>query len=170
VTIIVNISDAQASADPGDTLVTYSLGSCIGVCLYDPVAKIGGMLHCQLPTSTMDADRARQNPAMFADTGLTQLLQLMESKGAGRKRLKAAIAGGAQVLDTGGVFDIGRRNYAAVRKALWQHGLFIDAEDCGGSAPRTVYLAVADGAVTCKSRGQTTQLNSQPQKHLQRTA
>ena len=161
VTIIVNISDAQVSADPADTLVTYSLGSCVGVCLYDPVTKVGGMLHCQLPTSTMDPERARQQPAMFADSGLARLVQLMEARGANKRRMKVAIAGGAQVLDKNNVFDIGRRNYAAIRKALWQHGLFIDAEDCGGDAPRTIYLAVADGTVTCKSRGQTTIMNQQ---------
>jgi chemotaxis protein CheD len=91
----------------------------------------------------------------------------MESKGAGRKRLKVTIAGGAQLLDKAGVFDIGRRNYAAIRKALWQHGLFIDAEDCGGSTPRTLYLAVGDGTVTCKTHGKSTTLSSQSQKSLQ---
>jgi chemotaxis protein CheD len=158
-TIIVTISDAQASADPADTVVTYSLGSCIGVCLYDPVTKIGGMLHCQLPTSTMDPERAKANPAMFADSGLAHLIQLLESRGAGKRRLKVTLAGGAQVLDKNNVFDIGRRNHAAIRKALWQHGLFVDAEDCGGSAPRTIYLAIADGAVTCKTKGQSIIMN-----------
>ena len=158
-TIIVNISAAQVSADPADTIVTYSLGSCIGVCLYDPVARIGGMLHCQLPTSSMDAERAVSNPAMFADSGLDYLLRLLESRGAGKRRLRVTLAGGARVLDTGNVFDIGRRNDAAIRKALWRHGLFIDAEDCGGTTPRTIYLAIADGTVTCRSRSGSIVMN-----------
>ena len=68
--IIVDISDARVSKDPGDELVTYSLGSCIGVTVHDPVSKIGGMLHYQLPSGRMDSDKANKNPLMFADTAM----------------------------------------------------------------------------------------------------
>lgn len=149
--IVVNISDAKASNDASATLVTYSLGSCIGVSLHDPVAGVAGMLHYQLPTSSMDAERARQCPTMFADTGFEVLLREMERHGAVKKRLKVKLAGAAQMFDDKGVFNIGKRNHTAIRKILWQHGMLIEAEDIGGSAPRTVYLAVADGAVTIKS-------------------
>jgi chemotaxis protein CheD len=154
-TIIVNVSDARAARDPADTIVTYSLGRCIGVSLHDPVARVGGMLHFQLPTSTLDTARAAANPTMFADTGLNHLLSLMDQAGANRRRLKVRLAGGAQIVDKAGVFDIGRRNHAAIRKALWQQGLMVDAEHVGGSSPRTLYLAVADGAVTLKMNGTT---------------
>lgn len=138
-----------------DVIVTYSLGSCIGVTMYDPVKKIGGMLHFQLPTSTMDTDRAAQNPCMFADTGVAYLLKQIEAKGGDRKRLKVKIAGAAQILADAAGFNIGKRNHTAVRKVLWQHGLFIDGEDVGGNAPRTVYLNIADGNVTLKTQGKT---------------
>lgn len=157
-TIVVNVSDAKTSNDAGAVLATYSLGSCIGVSLWDPVAKVGGMLHYQLPTSTLDPERARQNPMMFADTGMSCLLKQMESLGAQKKRMKVKLAGAAQILNDNNLFNIGRRNHAAIRKILWQYGMFIDGEDVGGSVPRSIYLSVADGAVTIKSQGNTASL------------
>lgn len=152
--IVVNVSDARSSADPADTITTYSLGSCIGVCVYDPVAKVGGMLHFQLPTATLDPARAAQVPLMFADSGMDRLLNDVGRLGAQKKRLKVKIAGGAQMLNDGGLFNIGRRNHASIRKVLWQHGLFLDGEDVGGTTPRNLYLQLADGTVTSKAQGQ----------------
>ena len=148
---VVNISDAKTSSNPGDVLATYSLGSCIGLTLYDPINRVGGMLHYQLPSAAMDPARAKERPLMFADTGFEMLLNRLLSTGAVKKRLKVKIAGAAQILDDGGVFNIGRRNHAAIRKVLWQHGMLIDAEDVGGSVPRNLYLRIADGQVTVRS-------------------
>lgn len=156
--IVVNVSDAKASADPSDTLVTYSLGSCIGVMLYDPSRQVAGMLHFQLPTATMDADRARQNPMMFADSGFDLLMQMMCTLGSNKKSIKAKICGGAKMLNDASTFDIGRRNHQAIRKVLWQQGMFLEKEDCGGSSPRTVNMNVADGSISVKSGGQSASL------------
>jgi chemotaxis protein CheD len=150
VTMTVNISDAKVSADPEAVLATYSLGSCIGLTLWDPAAKVAGMLHFQLPTSTMDEQRARQNPYMFADTGFKLLLDEVVRQGGDRKRLKVRMAGAAQMLGDSALFDIGRRNHAAMRKILWQNRMFVDKEHVGGTLPRTMYLAVADGTLTIK--------------------
>jgi len=158
VPIIVNVSDARSSANPSEQIVTYSLGSCIGVTLYDPVAKCGGMLHYQLPTSTLDASRAKENPCMFADTGMAYLLNELSAMGAQKKRLKVKLAGGAEILNDSGLFSIGKRNHTAIRKILWQHGLMISAEDVGGKEPRTLYLHIADGKAEIKTKGQTTNL------------
>jgi chemotaxis protein CheD len=155
VNIVVNVSDARSSGDPGDVIVTYSLGSCIGVCLYDPQVSVAGMLHYQLPTSTMDAARAAERPCMFADTGMAYLVKEMEALGANKRRLKVTLSGGAQIMDPKGVFDIGKRNHAAIRKIHWQHGMFIESEDVGGGQPRTLYLNVADGGLTIKTGGIT---------------
>src|SRR5688572_20978100 len=106
-TIVVNISDAKATSNPAATLATYSLGSCIGLSLYDPLKKVGGMLHCQLPTSTMDAERARQAPLMFADTGIAWLLAEMEAMGAVKRRMQVKLAGAAQMLNDASIFNIG---------------------------------------------------------------
>ena len=156
--ITVNISDARASANPQDVLATYSLGSCIGVCVYDPVAKVAGMLHYQLPSAALDANRAHENPCMFADTGMQYLLAQVTALGAQTKRLKVKIAGAAQMLNDGNLFNIGRRNHTAIRKLLWQHGLFVEGEQIGGTAPRTLYQNVADGSVLIKSNGTTSNL------------
>ncbi|MCK4627417.1 MAG: chemotaxis protein CheD [Sedimentisphaerales bacterium] len=156
--LIVDISDARISADPNDELITYSLGSCIGATLYDPVAKIGGMLHCQLPTARNDREKAKKRPFMFADTGMDLMLQRMIKLGAVRKRLNVKLAGGAQMMNDAKVFQIGKRNYAAIRQYLWKKGMFIDAEDVGGGAPRNMQLAIANGSVLIKTRGQSKNL------------
>ena len=149
--IIVNIADAKVSNDPADLLVTHSLGSCIGVCLYDPVVHIGGMLHYQLPNSTIDADRAKEKPFMFADTGMKVLVEKLVLMGAKKKRMQIKIAGGA-AMDAGpGGFNIGKRNHLAIRKIMWQNSMFIDAEDIGGVAPRNMSMNIANGAVTVNS-------------------
>ncbi|MHC4242719.1 MAG: chemotaxis protein CheD [Planctomycetota bacterium] len=151
--IIIGISDANVSNNPQDILETHSLGSCIGVCLYDPATAIGGMLHYQLPSSTMNPGRAKQNPLMFANTGMEILINKMSPIGANKKRMKVKIAGGA-AMDTGpNGFDIGKRNYLAIKKVLWQHGMFIDAEDIGGSSPRNMYMDIEDGTVKIKING-----------------
>ena len=156
--IIVNISDARVSKDPGDELVTYSLGSCIGVAVHDPASKIGGMLHYQLPSGRMDADKANKNPLMFADTGMKFLIDKMLALGVNKKRLKIKIAGGAQVMNDAKTFQIGKRNYAAIRQILWKNGMFIDAEDIGGHNARNMSLQISDGTVQVKSQGNTKQL------------
>ena len=156
--IVVGVSDARATADPADVLVTYSLGSCIGVTAYDPVAAAGGLLHFQLPTSTLDLQRAKDNPLMFADTGLAHLLISLQQLGADKRRLKINLAGAAQMLGDNNLFNIGRRNHAAIRKILWQHGLLIQHEAIGGTSPRNMYLNLVDGAVQIKTSGNTVSL------------
>ena len=149
--IIVSVSDAKVSNKLVDVLATYSLGSCIGVCLYDPATSIGGMLHYQLPNSTIDAERAKEKPLMFADTGMEILIDKMSSMGAKKKRMQVKIAGGAAMEGGPGGFDIGKRNYLAIKKILWKNGMFIDGEDVGGSSPRNMYMNIANGAVTIRN-------------------
>ncbi len=156
--IVVNVSDAKVSRDPSDVILTHSLGSCIGVCLYDATARVGGMLHYQLPDSKMSSDRAKENPFMFADTGLKLLIRKLEVLGAKRKLMHVKIAGGAAMSTGPKGFDIGKRNCLAIRKLLWKFGMFLDAEDVGGDAPRNLYLNISDGAVTMKSNGQKKRL------------
>ena len=150
-TTIVNISDARVSRDPREVLATYSLGSCIAVALYDPVAAVGGILHYPLPTSSLDAERAKANPAMFADSGMQLLLREMTALGAVQRRLKVHVAGGAHMLNDAGYFNIGKRNHTAIRKLLWQAGMFVEHEDVGGTSPRNVYLNITDGTVVIKN-------------------
>jgi chemotaxis protein CheD len=151
--LIVNVSDAKVSKSTEDLLLTYSLGSCIGVCLYDPTLHVGGMLHFQLPESKLDLNKAHEKPFMFADTGMKLLVEALASMGAERRRLQVKIAGGAGMSNGPNGFDIGKRNYLAIRKIAWQTKLFINAEDVGGSSPRNLYLDMENGTVTVKSDG-----------------
>ncbi len=153
--IVVGISDAKVSSDERDELVTYSLGSCIAVTLYDAQARVGGLLHYQLPSSEDDPARARERPLMFGDTGAAALIEAMTSRGALKNRMQVKMAGAAQMLNDATAFDIGRRNHAAIRKVFWELGMFIDAEHVGGTKPRTMRLNVADGAVTVKCDAET---------------
>jgi chemotaxis protein CheD len=151
--IVVEVSDAKVSNDPADVLVTYSLGSCIGVCLYDAENKIGGLLHYQLPDSKMNPDRAMENPFMYADSGMKILVDKMLLMGANKRKIKIKIAGGA-AMDMGPKgFDIGKRNHLAIRKILWKNGMLIDSEDIGGSSPRNLYINIDNGMVTVRSDG-----------------
>ena len=150
---IVHVSDAKVSSDPSDVIVTYSLGSCIAVCLYDPVTRIGGMLHYQLPDSKIDPEQAKQKPFMFADMGVKILVEKLVSMGAKKNRMKVKIAGGAAMEDGPKGFDIGKRNHLAIKKVLWRNSMFLDAEDIGGSSARNMYMNIADGTVTVRSSG-----------------
>jgi chemotaxis protein CheD len=156
--VIVHVSDGKVSNSSADVLTTYSLGSCIGVCLYDAATKTGAMLHYQLPNSQMDPERAKEKPFMFADSGMKIIVEKLASMGANKKRLQVKIAGGA-TMDTGPKgFDIGKRNHLALRKVLWKNGMFIDKEDVGGSSPRNMYLDMADGTVVVRSDGSEKEL------------
>ncbi|MHC4113727.1 MAG: chemotaxis protein CheD [Planctomycetota bacterium] len=151
--IIVNVADAKVSSDPRDILVIYSLGSCIGVCLYDPAIHIGGMLHYQLPDSKMDKAKAGRNPFMFADSGMEVLIEKLFSMGANKKRVQIKIAGAATMQIETQKFDIGKRNHLAIRRILWKEGMLLNAEDIGGTSPRHMYLNIANGTVIVKTNG-----------------
>ncbi len=147
----VDIADLVISDQPDEVLVTYALGSCIAVMLYDPAARIAGMIHYMLPQSSINPEKAVQKPAMFADTGVPLLFQSMYAQGATKTNLIVRVAGGAQIYDDHGTFDIGRRNCTILRKMLWKNSVLINSEDVGGTKSRTVYLWVNDGRCVVKS-------------------
>ena len=154
----VGISEMAVSQDPQDILVTYSLGSCVGLSLYDPIAGVGGLIHCMLPLSRIDPEKATVKPCMFTDTGVPKLIQAMLDLGGSRKRLVAKVAGGGAPLKDNGVFKIGERNYTVLRKILWKNEILIAADDVGGTVARTMYLYMESGTTTVKSGGQEREL------------
>jgi len=155
---VVGISEMFVSADPSDRIVTYSLGSCVGVSIYDPVAQVGGMVHCMLPLSKIDPQKAKEKPYMFTDTGITLLLQKAFDLGATRQNLVVKVAGAASLLDQKGFFKIGERNYTVLRKVLWKNNLLIQAEDVKGTKSRTMTLFMDTGITTIKSGGSEVEL------------
>ncbi|HOZ46096.1 MAG TPA: chemotaxis protein CheD [Candidatus Hydrogenedentes bacterium] len=155
---VIGIGEMKTSTNPDDVLVTYSLGSCVGLSLYDPTRGIGGLIHCMLPLSKIDPDKARGNPERFTDTGVLCLLQALLDLGAERSRLIAKVAGAASLLDEKGLFRIGERNHTVLRKVLWKNNILIDGEDVGGTAARTMYLYMNSGTTIIRSAGQETKL------------
>ena len=163
--IIVGMADCKVAKDPGQVLATYALGSCIGLSVYDPKAAVGGLLHYMLPDSGIDPARSRENPFMFADTGIPKLLEAVCGQGAQRRRLIAHAAGGASIMDPQAVFDIGKRNTLALRKILWKAGILLAGEAVGGGNSRTVRLEVSTGRLWLQEGGgQKALVPSFPQK------
>jgi chemotaxis protein CheD len=155
--MVVGIGDCRVSNQPDSILVTYALGSCIAVMVHDPMARIGGLLHFMLPESAMDRIKAERNPYLFADTGIPLLFQTALQFGAEKRRLVVTAAGGAQMVDKDGVFNIGKRNCLALKRILWKVGVMVQAEDLGGGSSRTVCLEVGSGRVMLRGAGEQEQ-------------
>lgn len=147
----VGMADYKVGRSPS-ILISYGLGSCIGVSLYDPVSKIGGLLHIMLPDSKQA--RASDNPAKFADTGLPLMLNDVLAQGANKSRLVAKLAGGAQMFAFANATDImkvGTRNVEAVKQVLRKMGIKLLAEDTGGNYGRTVQIDLSNGVYKVKT-------------------
>ena len=156
--ITVDISDMKITSNPDDVMVTYSLGSCVGLTLYDPVAGVGGMIHCMLPLSKIDREKAKMKPYMFVDTGVAAMLGELYKLGAQRQNIIAKVAGAGSPLGKEETFRIGQRNYTILRKFLWKNNILIAKEDVGGSKARTLSLYMKDGRTTVKSEGKEVEL------------
>ena len=153
VIIIVGVSDMKVSNDINANIVTYSLGSCIGMAIYDPVVHVGGIFHFMLPESKLDTVKAKKNPYMFADSGTPLFFKTAYKLGAKKQRMRVILVGGAHVLDQKGFFNIGKRNHMAVRQIFWKNKVMVDYEDVGGNVNRTIRLAIKDGRAKLKVSG-----------------
>ncbi len=148
----IGIADMKLTRNQG-TLITYALGSCIGICLWDPLLKIGALVHIMLP---INMEKNRTSPFKYADTGIRLTLTKMEQMGAKRARIVAKIAGGAKMFNVpgnGSLGNIGQRNIESVHQVLRLEGIRLLKEDVGGSAARTLFFDVATGEGTVKIYG-----------------
>lgn len=147
----IGIADMKMAKSSG-SLITYALGSCIGICLYDPLIKLGALIHIMLP---LNMETGRTNTMKYADTGIRETLRQMEMKGASRARITAKIAGGAKMFEiTGGSFgNIGQRNIESVHMILKREGIRLLKEYVGGSIARTLSFDVASGEACIRSHG-----------------
>ncbi len=149
----VTIGISEMSIGKDDTfLITVGLGSCVGIALYDPLTKIGGLSHIMLPDSTQIRNRGRMNPGKFANTAIPILLEHMIKAGASKYRIVAKIAGGAQMFNFSR-FDVGKRNVEAVKAYLRKNNIPIKAEDTLGNKGRTIFLNCSDGVLIVKQIG-----------------
>ena len=146
-TIVVKVADLNIVAGDGQ-LATLGLGSCVAICLHDPVAKVAGMAHVLLPNKSLS--RNAENPAKFPQSAVPLLVQKMEALGAEKSRLTARLVGGASMfgnLSPSGAVQMGERNVVASRQVLEEQGIRITAEDTGGTTGRSIRLQAVDGAL-----------------------
>lgn len=150
----------KIASQAGDLIITYALGSCLGIAIHDPVACVGGLLHVMLPLSSIDPPKAKENPFMFVDTGVPRLFLDCYKEGARKERLIVKVAGGANVNENvrDEYFQIGKRNFVMLRNLLWKNGVLLRAHDVAGTVSRTMTLEIGSGEVTIRSNGQTTRL------------
>lgn len=154
--LVVGISDMKIASSP-DTLITYALGSCVGICLLDPVVHVAGLSHIMLPDSRLSPND--RNVAKFADSAIPELLRMMERKGANRARIKAKIAGGAQMFEVqsnpgspkSNTWQIGQRNVASVTEVLRQLRIPIISKDVLENFGRTVSFDPTNGIMYIKA-------------------
>lgn len=151
---IVRMGELAVANAPDSILIALGLGSCIGLCAYDPIAKISGMAHVVLPTAT---GRAEVMPAKSMDVALPNLLQSIESAGGKLYRLKFVLAGGARLFANGNPsqMDVGARNIDMAIKMLDQMRIKPVAADLGGNVGRTLSIYTGTGIVTVRKAGDT---------------
>ncbi|MEM7604834.1 MAG: chemotaxis protein CheD [Myxococcota bacterium] len=146
---VIGIGEAFFSGDAGSSIRTYGLGSCVGVCLFDPQSLVTGMIHVALPEAKLNPTMAADKPFHFADTAIALAVKTMLRLGASPKRPKWRIklAGGASVLKSSATFDIGRRNQVALKRALWAQSMAPIATHVGGHESRTITQKVGEPGV-----------------------
>ena len=149
--VVIGVGDMAVSNNTQVTLSTYALGSCVGVVAYDPVVKVGGILHMMLPDSSISPEKAVQQPAMFADTGLPHFFRALFSMKAEVKRIRIFVTGGACVLTSHDSFKIGERNTNATLEYLAANRFAVTQVVTGGTTNRTVHLQMGDGEMTLKT-------------------
>ena len=151
--LVIGIADMKVAKGEG-MLVTYALGSCIGICLHDPAIKLGALVHIMLP---VNMEAGRKNPMKYADTGIRETLKQMEAMGARRARITAKIAGGAKMFEVsgaGGLGNIGQRNIESVHAVLRRENIRLIGEHTGGTVARTMLFDVVSGQACIRSYGQ----------------
>jgi chemotaxis protein CheD len=152
--LMVGLAGLEVSQDPNVSLCTLPLGSCLGVAIYDPVVKVGGVLHSLLPASSLDPERAASCPAMFLDTGLEVLFARAQQLNATRENMRVVVAGAAQIMDESPLCNIGPANCDSLGELLARGGVGIYAQALGGRTNCSLELALATGEVRLKYSGQ----------------
>ena len=149
--ITIGIADMKMAQREG-MLITYALGSCIGICLYDQKIRLGALIHIMLP---LNMEPGRKNVMKYADTGIRETLKMRESKGASRSRITAKIAGGAKMFEVSGgsLGNIGQRNIDSVHINLKKEGIHLLKEDVGGGVARTLLFDVSNGLACVRCYG-----------------
>jgi chemotaxis protein CheD len=150
---VVGVGDMKI-AQAGDVIVTHALGSCLGLTIYDPVTRMGGLLHAMLPLCKINPEKAASNPHMFVESGVACLLQELYQMGVQKKKVIVKAAGCGSPIGKNEMFQIGERNFTILKKILWKNNILLAASDIGGTKSRTVYFDLSTGEVTISSKGE----------------
>jgi chemotaxis protein CheD len=148
--IVVLVGDMKVGKE-GDTIVTYALGTSLGLIAYDPVVKVGGLLHAMLPLSKTDPVKAQSNPYIFVDTGVPKLLDEVCQMGAEKERLLIKATGCSRPEGDNEMFKIGDKNYSVLKKLLWKNNILLEYEEIGGTANRTINFNLSTGELKISS-------------------
>ncbi|MFT4511809.1 MAG: chemotaxis protein CheD [Planctomycetota bacterium] len=151
--LVVGVADMTIGSVEDGQIVTYALGSCIGLTAYDPVARVGGLLHFMLPQPSSNSEPKDLKQFMYATTGMPRMFRRLVERGAVQSRLILTATGGAEILEGAAHMAIGKRNRTMMRKVLWKMNMTLVAEDTGGSLARTMSLELETGEVRVRSHG-----------------
>ncbi|MBN1516345.1 chemotaxis protein CheD [Candidatus Sumerlaeota bacterium] len=149
----IDIAEMQISNNPNDILMTQSLGSCVGLALYDPEVKLGALLHYMLPLSKVNPKMAARLPFMFADTGVPLFFRKFFDLGGQRVRTQVRIAGASQIMTPDPNISTGKRNLLILKKMFMKSGIQITSEDTGGNENRKLKLEISNGRCTVDING-----------------
>ena len=156
--VSLGLGEFAVSRDPEEVLVAYGLGSCVGISMIDPVARVAGLLHAVLPESLSNTDEKESAATgKYVESGIENLIDAMIKQGANRSRIIVRVVGGANMLIAPGMknsFDIGTRNIEKTRATFQRLNMKIAVEEVGGNTGRTVRVYVADGRVTVRMIGE----------------
>jgi chemotaxis protein CheD len=165
--VVVGTGECKISVDPNAALVTYALGSCIALAVHDPATKASGLLHFMLPDSQSVKAKSEQWPYLCADTGIPLMLRKVAEKGGNLRRLLVWAVGGAQVMSAVDGFEIGKRNYVALRNVLRDAGITLNAEMVGGNLSRNVGLEIGPGRLWVRCAGEAEPRTLEPKGVVQ---
>ena len=149
----VGISEMYVTAAHYEQIVVDSITSCVVLALYDPVARVGGVVHCMLPVSKISPEKASGKPCMFVDTGVVLLIESLLNLGASLSNLEATIAGASAMFDGESFFKVGERNYIVLKEILRRNHINVIAESVKGTCTRRLSLDMATGIVDIKKIG-----------------
>jgi chemotaxis protein CheD len=152
--LLVGMADFAVVHNQSVILRTHPLGACLAVSIYDPVSKVGGLMHSLLPESGIDPARAASQPGMFLDSGLAAMLAQAAQHGAKLNNLNLCVAGGARILDETSYFNIGQRNFEVLSKLLADLGLKPLGQEVGGLSNRSMQINAGTGEVRLKISGE----------------
>lgn len=152
--IVVDVAEVEFSRNPKDVLCAPSLGCCIGVSLYDPQARVGGVVICALPDATsVQSVAAEDHPFLFIDLAIPLLLEKAVENGIQPEKSKIVLAGGGRISGQAGQFDLGRQNGSKALEILDHYGLKPTHESIGGGLNRSLTLEMRTGTVRITSAG-----------------